>query len=42
MCGIFAIVSKDYISLELVKEILIQLKIRGKHSTGLSWVENDE
>ena len=42
MCGIFAIVSKDYISLELVKEILIQLKIRGKHSTGLSWVENEE
>jgi len=42
MCGIFAIASKEFIPLELIKNILLELKIRGKHSTGISWIEKEK
>tara|TARA_R110000824_G_scaffold272414_3_gene460945 strand:- start:150 stop:806 length:657 start_codon:yes stop_codon:yes gene_type:complete len=42
MCGIFSIVSEKDISLDFISKILLELKIRGKHSTGISWIEDGQ
>tara|TARA_R110000787_G_scaffold117540_2_gene228216 strand:- start:2294 stop:2935 length:642 start_codon:yes stop_codon:yes gene_type:complete len=42
MCGVIAMQSQDFVDLNLFKKILIESMVRGKHSTGVSWLENDE
>jgi|TARA_R100000081_G_C4812237_1_gene172033 glutamine phosphoribosylpyrophosphate amidotransferase len=42
MCGIFGIASKKTISKKLIRKILLETKIRGKHATGISFIKNNE
>lgn len=40
MCAVVGLQSKNFIDKSLVKEILLKSMIRGKHATGLSWIES--
>tara|TARA_R100000773_G_scaffold752_4_gene1337 strand:- start:566 stop:1213 length:648 start_codon:yes stop_codon:yes gene_type:complete len=42
MCAVLGLHSQDYIDLNLLKKILVQSMIRGKHATGIAYLENDE
>jgi len=40
MCAVVGLQSKNFIDKSFVKEILLKSMIRGKHATGLSWIES--
>ena len=42
MCAVVGLQSEDFIDLDLFKKILIESMVRGKHATGISWVEDDK
>ena len=41
MCGIVGMSSNDYVDIALFKKLLVESMVRGKHATGISWVENE-
>ena len=41
MCAILGIQSKEIVDMQLFREMLNQSMIRGKHATGIAWIEND-
>ena len=41
MCGIFGIVSEETIDLSLIKRMLTETQIRGKHATGISYIDKN-
>ncbi len=41
MCAILGIQSKEIVDMQLFREMLSQSMIRGKHATGIAWIEND-
>tara|TARA_B100001093_G_C26840025_1_gene1020124 strand:+ start:156 stop:800 length:645 start_codon:yes stop_codon:yes gene_type:complete len=41
VCGVIGIVSKNIIPKDIIKTLIVQSKIRGKHATGISYLENE-
>ena len=42
MCAVIGMQSKNLVDIDLFKKIMIESMIRGKHATGISWVENGD